>query len=187
MKLLIAFNGGYGSGKSTACNLLRDRHLSRLALVKFAQPLYDIQEFAYRRIAAAYPRKADFAKDRKLLQWLGTEWGRGLREDLWVKLWQSEVNYTRANPECDIILNDDIRFDNEARAVREMGGFIIRIERDHAAAHALGGTGIVNHASENGLPAHFIDRVVTNNGTIEEFEQALLGVISDLKQSKGEK
>lgn len=186
MKLLIAFNGGYGSGKTTACELLKQRYLGLITVLKFAQPLYDIQEFAYRRIHKVHPRPAHFVKDRKLLQWLGTEWGRELDQNLWVDLWKAEVRAAFSSKGFEVILNDDIRFDNEADAIHAMGGIVVQIRRDNNSAHALGGTGLANHASETPLRPELVDRVISNNGTIEEFEKSLLEVISDFKKTKGE-
>jgi hypothetical protein len=53
-------------------------------------------------------------KNRRLLQYLGTEVGRAmLGEDTWVDL----VDRTAQKLQAHIVLTDDIRYDNEARAV----------------------------------------------------------------------
>lgn len=91
---IIAFSGGYGSGKSTAATTLDETFLNQpIFLVKFAQPLYNIQEYMYSTIARVHSRPADFVKDRKLLQWIGTEWGRGVDENLWVNVWKDAVEH----------------------------------------------------------------------------------------------
>jgi dephospho-CoA kinase len=82
---LIAFTGQMGSGKSTAVSTLREFADNPVHNIKFAQTLYDIQNYIYERIESVYKRPEDFIKDRKLLQWIGTEWGRGtISESLWV-------------------------------------------------------------------------------------------------------
>lgn len=178
---VIAFTGGYGCGKSTAIKALEPWVQGRpIVLVKFAQVLYDIQEFAYSQLTPVYKRDASFIKDRKFLQWVGTEWGRGLDESLWVNLWKSKVEAAlAANPEA-IVVCDDCRFDNEGETVKKMGGAVIKLERNNNAAHAQGGTGIKNHASEAGLAPNLIDYIVENNSTLQDFQTSLSTLFSIL-------
>lgn len=174
MKKLIGFSGGYGVGKSTAIQLLKEAvsYGTPFRLVKFAQPLYDIQEMVYNRISSVYERPADFKKDRTLLQWLGTDWGRGtISESLWIDIWRAEAKQ-RLGLNAMVVC-DDCRFDNEAEAIHELGGIVIRITRDDGAKHAEGGTGIQNHASEAGLRACNIDYTIANNGSLEDFKNSL--------------
>ena len=61
---------------------------------------------------------------RQLLQRLGTEGGRvALGEDVWVKA-------LFASPHAARIVIPDVRFENEARAIRERGGVVVRVHRD---------------------------------------------------------
>lgn len=60
---------------------------------------------------------------RYAMQTIGTEWGRGIIGDsLWVNAWRSTL------PKGNIVV-DDVRFENEADAVRELGGVVVRIVR----------------------------------------------------------
>lgn len=176
---LIGFSGGMGVGKSTAITTLTEILGEAPALVKFAQPLYDIQEFAYRRIEAVYQRPADFKKDRKFLQWIGTDWGRDtIDQELWVKLWQAQVNEWAVAGR--VIVCDDVRFDNEARLVRAFGGHIIKIIRPDNTAHADGGIGIQNHKSEAGVDPSLVDLTLENSGSLDQFRALLGSVYSDI-------
>lgn len=170
--MIIAFTGGYGSGKSTAIEILRKHIDADIRLVKFAAPLYDMQEYVYGRIESVYRRPKDFVKDRKLLQWLGTEFGRSIDPGLWVNIWkaQAQVNLAVGN----MVVCDDCRFDNEAEAVKALGGVIIQLRRKNNSAHAEGGTGIQNHASEAGVSEKYIDFVVENNDNLEAFRDRLV-------------
>jgi ABC-type dipeptide/oligopeptide/nickel transport system ATPase subunit len=170
--MLIGFNGGMGAGKSTAIQLLGKIADREVRNVKFAQPIYDIQEYAYQRIASVYQRPANFVKDRKLLQWIGTEWGRdSISPDLWLSIWREEVlRLQHLNPDA-LIVCDDVRFDNEAMALRGLGGKIIRIVADRAQERTM--AGIANHASEAGISAHYIDYLVENNGTVSDLNASL--------------
>jgi Deoxynucleotide monophosphate kinase len=99
---------------------------------------------------------------RRILQWWGTEYRRAQDPDYWTKAWERKVRHfdlTRTH-----VLIDDVRFINELVAIRGLGGLIVKIERPGFAAAG-------NHASETSLD-HYSDwdRVVLNDGTLEEFK-----------------
>lgn len=162
MSKIIAFSGGMFSGKSSAIVALESvvSMYQTVENIKFAQPLYDIQSYIYQRIDRQVPEP----KDRKLLQWLGTDWGRSITENLWVDIWQEEVEASLAS----IITCDDLRFPNEAERVRALGGVIVRViapeETRKARAAALGMT-ISSHASEVPLPNELVDFELFNEGS----------------------
>jgi hypothetical protein len=55
---------------------------------------------------------------------IGTEWGREMiNQNLWANTWAAGV----ANGES--VMNDSVRFPNEAAAIRSLGGFVIMIKR----------------------------------------------------------
>lgn len=169
---IIAFSGSMGSGKSTAIERLTEIHKGRVSNVKFAQPLYDMQEMIYRRIQDVYKRPEDFKKDRKLLQWLGTEWGRDtISENLWVSLWKSAAQELHFGFKNILIVCDDVRFDNEGQTIKNLGGKIIRINCDRTDLRIDTKSGIANHKSEAGISANYIDVAVDNNGTVAEFRE----------------
>lgn len=68
------------------------------------------------------------------------------------------------------LIISDVRFDNEAQAIKDKGGFIIEIERDVDSTDS--------HASEKRLSDSMIDFVVINDGTLEEFENLLIMVVN---------
>lgn len=180
---LIAFSGGMGVGKSTAIALLKQKH-ERVHLVKFAQPLYDMQEYIYSRIDSVHSRPESFVKDRKLLQWLGTEWGRDtISTNLWVDIWKAEVKRLYIEDPQALIVCDDCRFDNEATTVKEMGGVVVKLVSDKVKERGIA-TGIANHASESGINEKLIDYIVTNNDTIEEFKISLGHVYRAINRNK---
>ena len=100
---------------------------------------------------------------RQMIQLLGTEGGRDLfREDIWVK--RSEIewkNFCSGEPvECGMVITD-VRFENEAKMIREMGGKIIHVFRDKASP-------INSHISEAGIVVGEEDTTIFNNGTLPE-------------------
>lgn len=76
---------------------------------------------------------------REAMQTLGTEWGRSFHPDLWVNIWKNKVGDSK-------VCVDDMRFSNEADAVRELGGYVIEIVP--SKKDAFESVGISGHASE---------------------------------------
>jgi hypothetical protein len=101
---------------------------------------------------------------REYLQYYGTEAHRDVFGfDFWVEAVLPEVNppYHGRAP-FDVLVITDVRFENEARAIKECGGEVWRIERETQIQESA-------HASEAGLPEELIDRTIINDGTLEEF------------------
>ena len=61
---------------------------------------------------------------RALMQNYGTEVRRGDDPDYWVKKWKEQADELAGN-----IVVDDVRFINEAKAVTDNGGIIVRVSR----------------------------------------------------------
>jgi hypothetical protein len=126
-----------------------------------------------------YKRPDTFIKDRKLLQWIGTEWGRSTISDtLWVELWKEKVlNYseqTDTSLSKLIVACDDARFDNEAEVITSMeDGIIIKLVSKHTEDRIDTKAGIASHGSEAGVDKKYIYCQIENNGTKEEFKESL--------------
>jgi hypothetical protein len=91
---------------------------------------------------------------RGLLQRFGTEVGREMfDEDFWVDYALNSI------PDGGKAVIADVRYPNEANAIRALGGKVFRVERD--------GVGPANsHASENALDGYEFDGTIYNQGTI---------------------
>lgn len=93
---------------------------------------------------------------REFLQKLGTEAMRvGLHQNVWVNALFSEFK-----PNISQWLVTDVRFPNEAEAVKKHHGIMLRINRGEAPANA--------HVSETSLDDYAFDYVIDNNGTMED-------------------
>lgn len=104
------------------------------------------------------PRHDTPVTARRIMQTLGTEWGRQmLREDIWTTI-AYERSAFHINGEARVVI-DDMRFANELDTVRRLGGLPVRIVRP--SAQVTGGA----HASEGELDAIEM-REVVNDGTI---------------------
>lgn len=166
--MLISFTGKMGVGKTTSANyLLKKLEQKRIAckIIKFAGPLYDMQKSIYDIAKLPHPKE----KDRKLLQYLGTEWGRQKDENLWTNIFKKRVK--EAFEQDIIVLNDDLRFDNEAVTIDELGGHIILVEgHDHHNPETIISQ---DHKSEQGISRHLANFKIANSGTVEQLYECL--------------
>jgi hypothetical protein len=81
----------------------------------------------------------------------------------------------------------DVRFENEAQRIKDLGGEVWEIDRPSLANQRD------SHATELGIPASLIDEVLVNSGTLEEFDQlvfdkmtARFGVRFNLPEQTGQ-
>lgn len=59
------------------------------------------------------------------MQTLGTQWGRQMiSPDIWIAAWTAQASATG-----EPVIADDVRFPNEAAAVRALGGVVLWISR----------------------------------------------------------
>lgn len=89
---------------------------------------------------------------RELLQKFGTAIRNEVCDDFWVK-----VCLKNCTEDCII---SDVRFESEAKGIRDINGIIIRINRN--------GAGAGNHISETALDDYCFDYIIDNNGTEED-------------------
>lgn len=101
---------------------------------------------------------------RHIMQTLGTEWGRdSIHADFWVNAAMSHARVIRESG-YHVVL-DDMRFRNEYMAVLKNGGQVWKVERPGAPKPAT------NHPSEGLLDDLPFDRVIVNDGTIDDLRQ----------------
>lgn len=164
---VIGITGPARSGKDTVANfIVAARGGYRYS---FADPIREMLKPLGIDMSDPYwqARKEDNiaalgASPRKLMQTLGTEWGRHLINDnLWVLL--AHQRLLQAGPGMVIA---DVRFENEARWVRAMGGRIIHIERPDAMK-------VREHASEAGVERDAADMQLFNTGTLSQLQDAV--------------
>ncbi|MFG2923919.1 hypothetical protein ACGFYA_20760 [Streptomyces sp. NPDC048305] len=118
--------------------------------------------------------KVRYPEVRALLQRAGTEAGREvLGADVWVDALFREFKDTPA------LVVTDVRFPNEARAVADRGGVMIRVERPGVgpAKDRLGRV----HESEVALDGWTFDHTLINDGSVRDLHLKLYGV-ADLVQ-----
>lgn len=182
---IIAFSGLMHSGKTTCADILEtDLAMSVYypKIIKFAQPLYDMQKYIYERTGLEQPK----AKDRELLQYLGTEWGRKKDTDLWINLWREAVRTYRfksisLHDDVHVVVCDDLRFVNEARQVKALGGIIINVVAPEEIRHERNPAAFLNtgHKSEQALPEELIDLNIYNDKDLASLRWNLRYLLED--------
>lgn len=187
--ILLGITGKIGSGKTTTARCLPTDFVE----YSFASPLKDIAKilgFENHEVYGSQEQKLainDFwgISGRKFLQIFGSEVCRDYlpkaipdmnfnSKTLWIRLF--EKFYARENDKNIVV--SDVRFEDEAKSIRELGGYIIRVERDMKKEISNSGhVAATKHKSElelEDIKSHFVLR---NNGTIKDLYRKVDNVI----------
>jgi len=179
--MIIGFVGQKQCGKTTACNIIK-KHLPDAVQINFKDALVKeikdnfptLLQVMLEQYNDAYGPDLTIDKlfvlkpplVRALLQNYGTEVRRKDKENYWVSKWKVQ---TYAD---DTILVDDVRFFNEAHAVREREGILVRLVRSDMP------TNDDLHTSEQEQKDIFCDHtIVTGEGEEDKLEEELLKII----------
>jgi hypothetical protein len=113
---------------------------------------------------------------REFLQKLGTDGLRmGLHDNVWLNALMSDYNIQslRSNKRTNWIITDT-RFPNEAQAIKDKGGVIIRVDRP-------GVTAVNAHPSETSLDNWDFDYKIANVSDLEALAFTVQGILKELK------
>lgn len=135
---LIGLVGRAGEGKDTVAMHLEDEWaFTHLAFADcLAGMLHAL--FEHTGIDGAWMVERDLKEQptalgysyRHLAQTLGTEWGRGLDAQFWLRA--TELSITAGGLDGEKLVISDVRFLNEAEWVRARGGVLVRVVRPDA-------------------------------------------------------
>lgn len=144
--MIIGLAGKAGSGKDTAADALVERR--GFVKISLAGPLKRICAEVFGWDAARLYGPSELRNEpdpawdgltaRYALQALGTDWGRRMHPDVWVR---ACLRQAARHPAACV---PDVRFANEADAIRKAGGKVVRITRPGAGLPGDAGA----HASE---------------------------------------
>lgn len=180
MTEIIGLSGYARSGKDAAAQVLvKEYGFTRVAFAdKLREGIYaldpivhvglDFSDYPSRRLQSVIDefgwdgyKVTEYADEiRALLQRFGTEVGRQTFYDsIWIDL---ALDYTDA----DKIVASDCRFPNEKEAIESRGGKVWRVQRSGFLA-------VNAHKSETSLDSHTFNKILWNDGTLEEFQQTV--------------
>jgi len=148
--MIILISGKQGSGKSTLSrnlilNFQQDGY--EVLQVRFSAPLYEMHNRVLGVIAGhglSVPEK-----DGKLLQLLGTEWGRVVYgENIWVDIARKRIELFMTGTGKRVAIIDDCRFKNELFGFPEAFKVRLVCDRDTRKGRADAWRDTENHQSE---------------------------------------
>ena len=197
---LIGLVGKKRAGKDTFAERLIAEHgfqkVSFSAPVKGAalavDPIVDVDFWDHREVRlseviekAGWENAKGLPEVRRFLQRLGTDAIRTLDPDFWVRggmarakeirehsevyMWSGQSIRTIGSP----VVITDVRFKNEAAAIKAAGGILVRVERP-------GSDDGDTHASEVELDTYPVDKLVYNGGTVEQLHNQADAVAASL-------
>lgn len=154
---IIGFTGQATAGKTLSATIVSS-HFGGYVRMSFADPIRDMllslgitREDMSERKNQPHPLLCG-RTPRYALQKLGTEWGRDLiGGDIWASAALNRA--ARAHEFNDLVVFDDVRFGNEAYAIRRAGGIIIEVSRPGLPPR-------MDHASERGVTPALISHYV---------------------------
>lgn len=177
MTILIGITGKFGSGKSEVCNIIKNIcGPNNVGVIKFADPIYELSKMIYEHLGIHNK------KDRKLLQFIGTDWGRKRDIDIWVDIFAKNLSEMRRF--YNVLLCDDLRFLNEYNFLKKEGFNLVKIDRpDNNIEYSNGGD--LNHESEFGLDSiekEDYDYYLENNSSYDDFVYLVSEMFLDIKE-----
>lgn len=177
-KLIAIYSPAPQSGKSLVASTIASRIGG--SSVSFAKPLKDMLVPLLKLVLPAFEQPEDYLYGskkqtlipslgvdcRRLMQTLGTDWGRNLiHPEIWVNSWKEQVTQ---NLKYGHVITDDLRFLNELLAVKELGGTCWWVARP-------GAEDTRGHASEGALEHHrgHFGVTIYNDSTKEALEHSV--------------
>jgi dephospho-CoA kinase len=199
MRQNIGLIGKFGSGKDTAAHaLMTNFGYGKVsfagplkAMVADADPLVGCGDQQDRQNLCAQPlhlsdvllggmsfedAKRTYPEVRRALQRIG----QGVRKydpDYWVRLALKDVEYLN-DLSCAVVITD-VRYVNEAEALRDRGFKLIRVTRKpDPRGYTTAETALMMHDSETDLDYWPADATIANDGTIEQLYDALSALVN---------
>lgn len=189
--VLIGLIAGKGSGKTTAAIYLTNE--LNFIEKSFADPLkkacQELFLFTNEQVNGTQEQKETPDPEwynctpRKVLQYVGTDllreqMGKLIPElgiDIFThgfKIWYNQL--LKENPNASVIVSD-IRFQDEADTIKNLGGYIIKIDRP-------GLENLDNHPSETQLKKITnYHKLIVNDGTLDYFYKNIMECVNEAK------
>jgi hypothetical protein len=169
MKLypVLGIYGKARSGKDTIGNYLAEKHgFYRTAFATYPKHiLIHLYDLSYEQMFGDKLKEEVDARYGCSPRYIMQYWLQACRHidpNIWIRICKKTIEGAiRSQP----VVVTDMRFKDEAKMIAEMGGHLIKVEKDGASASG----GIENHISEHDLDDWASwDLVIDNNGTLEQ-------------------
>lgn len=181
---IIGVAGLAGSGKDTVGSFLNLIGFQRFAFAdKLRESLLTLNPYVgltktgmirLRQVVSeiGWPEAKKNPEVRRLLQVFGTEVMREMfDDDVWIKTLESDIQKRKTKK----VVITDVRFENEARWVHEMGGenwIVSRPDNESAMPMAEENK---KHVSERlNIPSYLFDIQIANTGTLDDLKRHVL-------------
>lgn len=170
-KLVLLFAGKAGAGKNTSADAVEKIYSHgpvKTAQFSFAGSLKSIAK------EMGWDGNKD-EKGRRLLQQIGAA-GRAYDKDVWAKCCLKEIQES----DCDIAMITDLRFPNEAKAIKEVFP-TAKLIQVYGRGYNLGS--IADDPSEHAFdeyPDAYWDCRLDNSGTLDELDEKIKGYIKSI-------
>ena len=172
---VIGICGRAGSGKTTVAGMIPGA-----VVVQLADPLYaavavmlGLPESMLRSPHYKEKPVPGLGKSpRQMMQTLGTEWGREMVDrQIWIRLLERRISALR-DAGVETVAVADVRFENEAAAIRAMpGGEIWRV-------HRAGPSTAASHSSEAGVVLLQHEVEIQNYGNLDALRTRVLEALA---------
>jgi hypothetical protein len=170
---IIGITGRARSGKDTIADYVCSEY--EYAPLSFAAPLKSMVSALLGEPESWVNEHKDehimgLASPRRLLQTLGTEWGRQIIDtNIWVNILSREVS--KLDPDWyNGVVIPDVRFNNEAEWILANGGQVWHVERPGALV-------VAPHISENGVDSRLISWNICNDGTLDDLYEKVEAIL----------
>lgn len=181
MPFLIGLTGYAGSGKDSVRDILETDH--EFTGLAFAEPIRAMicelltsngigSEWMYERTLKEQVIPQLGVSYRHMAQTLGTEWGRNLQTDFWLRIAQAYMEDLSNHGHLHFVVSD-VRFVNEAEWVKKQGGVIWHIRRPDVAP-------VRPHASEAEIEHIEADWTINNTGSLDDLKPTVLEALRTL-------
>jgi hypothetical protein len=152
----VAFGHQTHVGKTTAAELMQQAFGGQI--LSFSEPIHKLMKQAYTLIGLPLN-----GKDRDFMHLVGTTWGRyHIDQNIWINVLLSHMVASN-------IFVDDLRFLNEALALKQHGFILVKIVSNDAELSSL------DHELLN---FELWDHIVPNNGSVEDLRKKLTKILT---------
>jgi hypothetical protein len=184
--MLIGITGKIGSGKSTVADyLVQNYNFTEYALANPIKKIGEIFGFDKEQLYGTQEQKLEIhpywnTNARTFMQKIGTDLFRDKLNEvfpgfcksssIWIDIFKMHYTKHKGN-----IVISDIRFEDEAEAIKSLGGILIRVEREYKNNDEC-----ISHKSEKEMSNIKVDYPINNQAGKNELYEKLDELIKKL-------